>query len=301
VDELASAERPMQAQSLPDSPAPSPPRSGSPLPPWPPWTAPAALVGGLVVAVLGGLLIDIPALALGVNVTAHHVPNGLQVADTVVQDVGFVVVAVFFAQLGGRTVKAWQFGLRPTPFWRALGTTAAIGVGFLVCLVIWNALVHPPTEKVLEQIGTGVFSAALTCVVAPVCEEFLFRGFIFTALRNWRGTLPAALITALLFGAVHVGSAPALDLVPLAGLGFALCLLYRRTGSLYPCIVVHSVNNSVAFGTLAKWSWGWQIPVLILSSLAVIALLALGLTRVGVISAEDPPATSTPVTVTAGG
>jgi membrane protease YdiL (CAAX protease family) len=291
VDELAAARGSVQAQSLPESRPARSRRSGSPLPPWPPWTAPAALVSGLVLAVVGGLLVDIPALALGVNVTAHQIPNGLQVADTAVQDVGFVLVAIFFAQLGGRTVRAWQFGLRPTQFWRALGTTAAIGLGFLLCLVVWNALVHPPTEKVLEQIGTGVLSAALTCVLAPICEEFLFRGFIFTALRNWRGTWPAAVITALLFGAVHVGSAPALDLVPLAGLGFALCLLYRRTGSLYPCIVVHSVNNSVAFGTLAKWSWQWQIPALILASLAVIGMLGLTLTRVGVISAEDSLAT----------
>jgi len=248
-------------------------------------------VSGLAVAVVGGLLVDIPALALGVNVTANHIPNGLQVVDTAIQDVGFVLVAIFFAQLGGRAVHAWQFGLRPTQFWRALRATAAIGLGFLLCLVVWNALVHPPTEKVLEQIGTGVFSAALTCVLAPICEEFLFRGFIFTALRNWRGTWPAAVITALLFGAVHVGSAPALDLVPLAGLGFALCLLYRRTGSLYPCIVVHSVNNSLAFGSLAKWSWEWQIPVLILASLAVIGMLGLTLRSVGVISAEDSLAT----------
>jgi membrane protease YdiL (CAAX protease family) len=301
VDELAAAQRPVQAQPLPESRGSRPQRSGSPLVHWPPWTAPAALASGLVVAVVGGLLVDIPALALGVNVTAHHIPDGLQIADTVVQDAGFVLVAIFFAQLGGRAVKAWQFGLRPTPFWRAVGTTAAIGIGFLLCLAVWNALVHPPTEKVLEQIGTGVFSAALTCVVAPICEEFLFRGFIFTALRNWRGTWPAAVITALLFGAVHVGSAPALDLVPLAGLGFALCLLYRRTGSLYPCIVVHSVNNSVAFGTLAKWSWEWQIPALVLSSLAVIGALALALTRVGVIAAEGPLATPTSVTVTPDG
>ena len=54
-------------------------------------------------------------------------------------------------------------------------------------------------------------------MVAPICEELLFRGYIFTALRNWRGTLPAALIIGLLFGGVHVGSAPVLDLVPLAG------------------------------------------------------------------------------------
>ncbi len=66
-------------------------------------------------------------------------------------------------------------------------------------------------------------------------------------------------MTGVLFGAVHAGSAPALDLVPLGVLGFMLCVLYRRTGSLYPCVAVHSLNNSVAFAGLEKW--GWQMPV----------------------------------------
>ncbi len=85
----------------------------SPATDWPPWSAPLALVGGVVAAAVGGLIIDIPALVLGVNVTASHVPGGITIADTVVQDVAFVLSAVFFAQLGGRTVSAWQFGLRP--------------------------------------------------------------------------------------------------------------------------------------------------------------------------------------------
>ncbi len=112
----------------------------------------------------------------------------------------------------------------------------------------------------LEQIGTGVLSAALTCVVAPIGEEFLFRGYIFTALRNWRGPWTGAVVTGLLFGLVHAGSAPLLDLVPLAALGFGLCLLYRRTGSLYPCIVVHSLNNSVAFGEPRQLELGLADP-----------------------------------------
>ncbi len=87
---------------------------------------------------------------------------------------------------------------------------------------VWSEAVNPSREKLLEDLGTNegttllLLSAALTCVVAPMCEEFLFRGYMFTALRNWRGTWPAAVITGLIFGAVHAGSAPALDLVPLA-------------------------------------------------------------------------------------
>jgi uncharacterized protein len=258
---------------------------------WPVWTAPAALVTGLVLALFGGLLIDIPAAIFGVSISSSRVPPGLLIADTVVQDGGFVLAAVIFAQMGGRKVGAWQFGLRPTPLWRALGFVALTLVGFFLFSWVWAvALESNEKEKLLETLGTGdnttllLLSAALTCVVAPVCEEMLFRGYIFSALSNWKGLWPAAIITGLIFGGVHATSAPAVDLAPLAALGFALCLLYRATGSLYPCIALHSVNNSVAFGTLENWSW--QIPVLVVSALAIIALLALVLRRVGVIGAE---------------
>ncbi len=160
-------------------------------------------------------------------------------------------------------------------------------VAFVVFSVIWSAAFHPKEETLLTQLGSNegaallVLSAALTCVIAPICEELLFRGYIFTALRSWRGTLPAALITGLVFGGVHYGSAPTLDLVPLAGLGFGLCFLYRFTGSLYPCMVAHSLNNSVAFASLE--GWGWQTPVLIVSSLLAIGTVALTAKRIGLI------------------
>jgi hypothetical protein len=170
--------------------------------------------------------------------------------------------------------------------WRAVRLIVALIAAFLLFSLIWASIFHTSEEKLLEQLGANestlllLLSAGLTCVVAPIGEEFLFRGFIFTALRNWRGLWPAAVITGLLFGAVHAGSAPALDLLPLAALGFGLCLLYRATGSLYPCIAAHCINNSLAFGSLEHWSW--QIPVLMVASLSVLALLALGLTSAGI-------------------
>lgn len=258
---------------------------------WSPWLAPAALVGGIVLAAVGGLLVDIPALALGVDVNASHLPPGLSIADTAVQDAAFVAVAVFLAQLGGRAVSAALFGLRPTALKRAVRLVLVTVIAFLVFSVIWTAVFHAKEEKLLETLGANestlllVLSAALTCVIAPIGEEFLFRGFIFTALRNWRGVWTAAALTGALFGLVHVGSAPALDLVPLAVLGFALCLLYRATGSLYPCIAAHALNNSLAFGSLENWTW-WQIPLLMIASLLVLASLAFALTRLGVTSRE---------------
>jgi len=258
---------------------------------WPPWTAPAALVSGIVVAAVGSLVVDIPAVVFGVTISTRHVPGGVEIADTAVQDSGFVLVALFFAHLGRRRVEAWQFGLRPTPFWRAVRLIALTLVGFLIFSVLWGAALNTGKEKLLEQLGAGqnsallILSAGLTCVVAPICEEFFFRGYIFSALRNWRGTWPAAVVTGLLFGGVHAGSAPAVDLMPLAVLGFGLCLLYRYTGSLYPCIVVHSLNNSIAFGGLENWSLQGVIALMVIA-LALIGLIKLALVRVGVITPE---------------
>jgi membrane protease YdiL (CAAX protease family) len=249
------------------------------------------LIAGLVLAALGGLVVDLPALALGVKVSSSHTPPGLAIADTFVQDLAFVLAAVYCARLGGRVVRAWQLGLRsPGVGWRsAAGMVVALIVVFLLLSLVWSAVFKPSEEKLLEQLGSNqntallLLSAGLTCVIAPICEEILFRGFIFTALRNWRGTLPAAVITGLLFGGVHVGSAPALDLVPLAGLGFGLCLLYRRTGSLYPCFAAHSLNNSLAFSSLESWGVGSAV-LLMICALAGIAAVVLLARRIGLIA-----------------
>jgi len=273
-------------------PGPSEPRR-SPDMGWSPWTAPAALIGGLVLAAVLGLIVDLPAtLLFGVSITQGHTPPGIELADTILQDIAFVLAAVYCAHIGGRVVRAWQFGLRPPGAgWKsAIGYIVLLTVVFLTLSAIWAAVFNPKPEELLDKLGANettsllVLSAALTCVLAPICEEFLFRGYVFTALRSWCGTWPAALLTGLIFGAIHFGSAPALDLVPLAGLGFGLCLLYRYSGSLYPCIAAHSLNNSLAFASLE--GWGWQAPVLMIAALASIAALVLLAKRIGLILPE---------------
>lgn len=306
----------LQSPSAPGEPSPAPAdsferaltaerRSREQLTPdWPPWMAPAALVSGVVLATVGALIIDLAAAAFGVNVTSSHLPGGLEIADTMVQDIVFVLTAILFARMGGRTVRSWQFGLRPPRMsWRRVaGLIVLLLVAFIILSAIWSAVFHPEKEKVLETLGSNggttllLLSAALTCIVAPIGEELLFRGFIFTALRNWKGTWPAAIITGVLFGGVHFGSAPTLDLVPLMGLGFGLCLLYRYTGSLYPCFAAHSLNNSIAFGSLESWAF-WQVLVLMGASLVAIGAIVLVGKRVGLISAAPPLSSTTPAVV----
>jgi len=278
------------------------------LPPndWPPWSGPVALVAALVLAAVAGLVVDIPAVLVGVKVSSSHTPPGLELADTVVQDAIFVLTAVLFARLGGRVVHSWQLGLRPVRrrWWRIALVVLGVYLAFFLFSAIWAAaLGEEPKEELLKQLGANetalllALSALLTTVIAPIGEEMLFRGYVFPSLAKWRGWALAAAITGALFGAVHVGSAPVIYLVPLGVLGFLLCALYRQTGSLYPCIATHCLNNSIAFGALEKW--GWYTVLLAAGSLSTIGLLGLGLRRSGVISAAprelDVPATSTPI------
>jgi membrane protease YdiL (CAAX protease family) len=146
--------------------------------------------------------------------------------------------------------------------------------------------VHLPPDKLPKELGVSNHTAALVgatvfvCVIAPVAEEFFFRGFIFGALRRWRielagrniGTWVAAIITGIIFGAFHTASAPAEYLVPLGFLGFVLCLLRWWTRSLYPGMALHSVNNSLALGVGQEhWAAG-PIVGLVVAALLVIAL-----------------------------
>jgi membrane protease YdiL (CAAX protease family) len=107
-------------------------------------------------------------------------------------------------------------------------------------------------------------TAAFVCAVAPICEETFFRGFLFGTLRQLPlrvagrdlGPWLAAVIVGILFGLAHTGSANAEYLIPLGFLGFVLCLVRWRTRSLYPGMVLHSGNNSLALAVQLHWSVG---------------------------------------------
>jgi membrane protease YdiL (CAAX protease family) len=91
--------------------------------------------------------------------------------------------------------------------------------------------------------------------VAPFAEEFFFRGFFYRALRSRWSVLAAAGIDGLLFGVIHYdfsGADALLILPPLAALGFVFCLVYEKTGSIYPVIGLHAMNNAIAFGATVE-------------------------------------------------
>lgn len=240
---------------------------------WRPWHALTALgVAVAAVTVLGGLV-----FAVGLALGAEQDSPALNIAALLVQDICFVGAAVLVARSAGR-VRPRDFGLVRPPRW-SLFAVPPLWLLFPLLTFLWVELIGADPEPDALPVDLGVdksavylvLAAGLICVGAPVVEELFFRGFLFPALRGWHGVLPAALIVGVLFGAAHaLGSDPAY-LVPLALFGFGLCLVYAWTGSLYPGIGLHALNNSIAFGALQDWTW--QIAPLFAGSLLVIASL----------------------------
>jgi membrane protease YdiL (CAAX protease family) len=286
-------ERPQTPDRLapvPPSPSEQPgaaePRTGEAA--WPAWTAPVGLLSGLMAAFVGGLIIAVMAAAFGAG-DLDDTPPGVLLGGTIVQDIGFVAAAIILATVTAGRPWAAQFGLRPTRVWPAIGWMALLYVGFVVFTGLWQLLVEIDEDtNLLRDLGADrsalllALSAVLVCVLAPLVEEFFFRGFFFRALFNWKGLWPAAIITGAVFGAIHLGSSPPGALVPLAVLGFGFCLLYWRTRSLYPCIAVHAINNAIAFGALNDWTW--QIPLLVIGALVV----SLGIARLAALRWRPP-------------
>jgi uncharacterized protein len=245
---------------------------------WKPWFGPVALLGGLIIAVVGGAVVVLVAQGGAGAQTTQLSPGETDVA-TLIQDLAFVGVAVALARTVGPVSPA-QFGLRlPRARWRAVGLVVAGLVAFFVISAAWLAILHVNGEEnqLIKDIGgyggtLDILAAcAVTTVLAPICEETLFRGLMFRSLSNWRGPWPAALITGALFGAVHGLSAPLADLVPLAFLGVLLCGIYQWTGSLYPCIALHVLNNSISLG--ADEHWRWRAVELVVGALVAVAVV----------------------------
>ncbi len=83
----------------------------------------------------------------------------------------------------------------------------------------------------------------VTVIAAPVGEEMLFRGLIFTGLASW-GFWPAALVSAALFAVSHLDPA---TFIPFVLIGIGLAALLRWRGSLWDAILFHSLFNCTSF------------------------------------------------------
>ncbi len=210
---------------------------------WGPWLA----LAGVFIALGTGVVLGIPAAAIGHRANGDLTTFG-NVGVQLATALGFLMTPMVIAAQRGadsfgevlRRLGARRF--RPSALkWMA----AAIGA-YLVFAIAYTQLILEPHQKdIAEGLGAVPVQVLLIVIAAPVSEEVCFRGMLFGGLREKLPRLGAAAISGLVFGGLHaltgVSAVP-----PLIVFGFLLALLYEKTGSIVPGILLHMLNNSVA-------------------------------------------------------
>lgn len=224
---------------------------------WPWYYSLTAFLGGFVAAQMLIVVLYVFWEAFGGNADDD---TWFLVIASGINSVVFVGAAVTVARLSG-PVHARDFGLVRAPFAVTAAKSFAVMVGYFILLATYNQLVNLTPDDAPEQLGadTGTLGmlgfAILVAVIAPIAEEIFYRGMVFRALSNGVGVALAAIISGVLFGAVHIDSLASerlLQVVPLGLLGVLFALLYVWTGTLYAPIALHATNNALAVFAFAN-------------------------------------------------
>jgi membrane protease YdiL (CAAX protease family) len=169
----------------------------------------------------------------------------------------FLIAPIFYARkrvTTGQTVTE-ALGLRGFHPGLALGLIILSAVGVLILGDLYTAITtalhfNAPTNvdelvSELHQMPAVVYASLIVSVlIAPVCEELFFRGFLLQGLRLSLPTWGAILVTSLIFAAAHASLG---SFVLLFILAVFLGMLRVVTGSIWPGVILHTLNNAISF------------------------------------------------------
>lgn len=123
-----------------------------------------------------------------------------------------------------------------------------LGLLVLLAIVASSLGIQPPATpdgetggtNMLKYMGNFWLAFALTVLLAPVIEEIVFRGVLFPAIKKRYGLVSGIAISSLIFTLVHIDPINMISVLPL---GIFLAIMYQRTGSIYPGMILHASWN----------------------------------------------------------
>lgn len=180
-----------------------------------------------------------------------------------------VLTLVFLLKVTRLKTKDLRIML-PAPWSPGFCLPVFLGVANLANLA--GALINrltgsPATSEMLPNGGPELLMQFLAlCVMPAIAEELLFRG-AFQGLMRPCGSAAAIFAPALLFGVLHLDLAQGLTAF---ACGVFLGWLAERSGSILPGMLLHLVNNALAFLTIylryyapAEVSFGVELFILL--------------------------------------
>lgn len=202
---------------------------------------------GVLLALGAGIVFSVPGVVFGQKPNGHLTTFGNLWAQGATE-AGFLLVSLAVASMrGGGGVRGAlrRLGVRAFRPSAIKWMGAAIGLYLLFIVFYGSLIVEPHQEDIAEALGPIATQVLLIAILAPIAEETCFRGMLFGGLRERLPRLAAALVTGVIFGGLHAFTGIT-AVPPLMVFGFLLALLYEKTGSIIPGILLHVLNNSVA-------------------------------------------------------
>ncbi len=156
-----------------------------------------------------------------------------------------------------KRIRHWEwadFGWRSVPLKKLLpkilklyALTWIINISYAIFLYR-HGLTPSDTDVYVKLLGQAtwyslILNLVIAGVLAPMVEETLFRGIIFGCVQAYLGKWTSAVLSAMIFSALHF---QAYGFFPRFILGMVLVYLYDKYKSLYPAIALHGLNNIVA-------------------------------------------------------
>jgi membrane protease YdiL (CAAX protease family) len=248
----------------------------------PAWSPFLVVLGAFICVLVVQTAAVVVVEVAGGNVDLLTDSDGATIGFTLVLDLALIACSIGVVRwlAAGRPSPA-AFGLRVPDKAPAFGWTLAVYASFWAFAVVVGLIAGEPEEqdivtdlKAEDSVLVLAGFAVMTCLVAPLAEEFFFRGFLFRVLHERIGAVLGVLITGLAFGLVHLPSGDWIGTIVLSLFGMALCVLFLRTSSLLPCIMLHAFHNSISFGFTKELPW-WGF--LLLTAGSVMTTLAISL------------------------
>ena len=103
-------------------------------------------------------------------------------------------------------------------------------------------------------LAANLLGLSAIVIVAPVTEEWFFRGLLLRRLTLKWGTAPGVVISSLAFGLMHT------DIIGATFFGIVMCALYARRGYLWAPVIAHAANNAIAAGFVVLGAHGILDP-----------------------------------------
>ncbi len=109
----------------------------------------------------------------------------------------------------------------------------------------WAQFMKPPVSDLSMDVILLIGFLFLTIIITPIAEELFFRGFLFQWMAGRRPWWIAALVSSAMFGASHIIPPQAISA---ALMSLALIYLFVASGSIWPPILCHVINNAISIG-----------------------------------------------------